>query len=142
MLSSSNSRGDGQTDSVLGVRNYGYVPLSLLGNTVTIIGQKKLSKQRARNHSGAPFCLPFVYCIFFFLLMGSSSPTPIPFFFFGLFFFFFFFFFSGLFSSPLFFYDDFNKFQISKLQEKKEKAAAASWQPVRILKRTKNKVYK
>ena len=81
--------------------------------------------------------------------MGSSSPTPIPFFFFffffGLFFFFFFFFFFFLgpfFLTSFFFYDDFNKFQISKLQEKKEKAAAAYWQPVRILKRTKNKVYK
>ena len=75
----------------------------------------------------------------YFFLMGSSSPTPIPFFFFWPLFFFFFF--LGLFSSPLFFMTITIKFQISKLQEKKEKTAAY-WQPVRILKRTKNKVYK
>ena len=33
-------RGDGQTDSVPGVCNYGNVPLSMLGNTVIGITQK------------------------------------------------------------------------------------------------------
>ena len=40
-LSSSNWRGDGQTDWVPGVRNYGYLPLNLMWNTVRRIGQKK-----------------------------------------------------------------------------------------------------
>ena len=41
-LSSSNWRGDGQADWVPGVRNYEYLPLNLMWNTVRRIGQKKI----------------------------------------------------------------------------------------------------
>ena len=40
---------DGQTDSGPGVFKYGYVPLSLLGNTVLRIGQKKKMKKKKKK---------------------------------------------------------------------------------------------
>ena len=48
-LSSSNWRGDGQTDSVPGVCSYVFVPLSLLGNIVMRNRQKHFVKGNGQN---------------------------------------------------------------------------------------------